>query len=259
MVSSNGDARAAIRGWLQENVTGGRDVPNDEPLIDNGVMTSLQTVELVVFLEDTFGIVVEDEEFDEENFGSVEAIARLVEGDAKYTYEDLERQSSSLGVALTEAGVGRGDRVGVYLEKSWEAIVAMLAASRIGAAYVNVNPLFKAPQVEYLASDCDIRIMIGDTPKLEELQPKTIQTAFYRGAKPEEPAASSYVDVAEALAGEGLKEDRNVSESDLGTILYTSGSTGMPKGVSTSQRNVVVGAQIVSEYLENTPEDRILS
>jgi acyl-CoA ligase (AMP-forming) (exosortase A-associated) len=183
----------------------------------------------------------------------------VVDGDAKYTYEDLERQSSSLGVALTEAGVGRGDRVGVYLEKSWEAIVAMLAASRIGAAYVNVNPLFKAPQAEYLAGDCDIRVMIGDTPKLEELQPKTVQTAFYRGAKPEGPAASSYVDVAEALAGEGLKEDRNVSESDLGTILYTSGSTGMPKGVSTSQRNVVVGAQIVSTYLENTPEDRILS
>jgi acyl-CoA synthetase (AMP-forming)/AMP-acid ligase II len=46
---------------------------------------------------------------------------------------------------------------------------------------------------------------------------------------------------------------------DLGTILYTSGSTGMPKGVATSQRNIVVGAQIVSTYLENTPEDRILS
>jgi acyl-CoA ligase (AMP-forming) (exosortase A-associated) len=183
----------------------------------------------------------------------------VVDGDAKYTYEDLERHSGSLGAALVEAGVGRGDRVGVYLEKSWEAIVAMLAASRVGAAYVNVNPLFKAPQVEYLAGDCDIRVMIGDTPKLEELRPKTAQTAFYKGAEPEGRAAGSYVNVAEALAGEGLAEDRNVSESDLGTILYTSGSTGMPKGVSTSQRNVVAGAQIVSTYLENTPEDRILS
>jgi methoxymalonate biosynthesis acyl carrier protein len=82
MVSGNGDVRAAIRGWLQENVTGGRDVPDEEPLIDNGVMTSLQTVELVVFLEDAFGIVVEDEEFDEENFGSVDAIATLVESKA---------------------------------------------------------------------------------------------------------------------------------------------------------------------------------
>jgi acyl-CoA ligase (AMP-forming) (exosortase A-associated) len=185
--------------------------------------------------------------------------AAVVDGDTKYTYEDLQRQSGSLGAALAEAGVRRGDRVGVYLEKSWEAIVAMLAASRIGAAYVNVNPLFKAPQVEYLAGDCDIRVMIGDTPKLEELQPKTVQTAFYKGAKPEGLAARTYLNVAEALEGEGLTEDRNVSESDLGTILYTSGSTGMPKGVSTSQRNVVAGAQIVSTYLENTPEDRILS
>ena len=69
-----------IRGWLRENVTGGRDIPEDEPIIENGVLTSLQTVELVMFLEDRFGFMVEDEELDEENFGSVNAIARLVAG-----------------------------------------------------------------------------------------------------------------------------------------------------------------------------------
>jgi len=185
--------------------------------------------------------------------------AAVVDGDAHYTYGDLERQSGSLGAALAEAGVEKGDRIGVYLEKSWEAVVAMLAASRIGAAYVNVNPLFKAPQVEYLAGDCDIRVMIGDTPRLEELSPKTLETAFYKGARPQGDAARSFVDVSEAIEGDGLEDDRNVSESDLGTILYTSGSTGMPKGVATSQRNVVVGAQIVSTYLKNTQEDRILS
>ena len=82
MVTNNGDARAAIRGWLQQNVTGGRDVANDEPLIENGVMTSLQTVEMVMFLEEEFGITIEDEEFDEENFASVDSIANLVEGKA---------------------------------------------------------------------------------------------------------------------------------------------------------------------------------
>ena len=82
MVANNTDVRAAIRGWLQENVTGGRGVADDEPLIENGVMTSLQTVELVTYLEDEFGITVEDDEFDEENFGSVDAIATLVEGKA---------------------------------------------------------------------------------------------------------------------------------------------------------------------------------
>jgi acyl-CoA ligase (AMP-forming) (exosortase A-associated) len=182
----------------------------------------------------------------------------VVDGDARYTYGDLDRASSALGAALADSGVERGERVGVLLEKSWEAIVAMVAASRIGAVYVNVNPLFKAPQVEYVANDCDVRVMIGDTQKLEELGPKTLRVAFYRGAEPEGHAAGTYIDVAGAMRGDGL-EDRKVSESDLATILYTSGSTGMPKGVATSQRNVVVGAQIVSTYLENTPEDRILS
>ncbi len=78
MAVSTENAAAEIQGWLRDNVTGGREVPPDEPLIENGVLTSLQTVELVTFLEERFDILVEDEEFDEENFGSVEAIASLV-------------------------------------------------------------------------------------------------------------------------------------------------------------------------------------
>jgi methoxymalonate biosynthesis acyl carrier protein len=78
MAVSTENAAAEIQGWLKDNVTGGREVPPDEPIIENGVLTSLQTVELVTFLEERFDIIVEDEEFDEENFGSVEAIASLV-------------------------------------------------------------------------------------------------------------------------------------------------------------------------------------
>ena len=78
MAVSTENAAAEIQGWLKESVTGGREVSPEEPLIENGVLTSLQTVELVTFLEERFDILVEDEEFDEENFGSVEAIASLV-------------------------------------------------------------------------------------------------------------------------------------------------------------------------------------
>jgi methoxymalonate biosynthesis acyl carrier protein len=78
MAVSTENAAAEIQGWLRENVTGGREVSPDEPLIDNGVLTSLQTVELVTFLEERFDMIVEDDEFDEENFGSVETIAGLV-------------------------------------------------------------------------------------------------------------------------------------------------------------------------------------
>ena len=185
----------------------------------------------------------------------------VVDGSTKYTYEDLERASNSLGAALIESGVEKGDRVGVYMEKSWEAIVAMLAASRVGAAYVNINPLFKPPQVSYVAQDCDVRVLIGDSPKLDDLKPGTVRgTAFYRGERPGEESAGHLTDLADVFRNaDAPRAERQVSEIDLLTILYTSGSTGMPKGVATSQRNVVVGAQIVSSYLENTAEDRILS
>jgi acyl-CoA ligase (AMP-forming) (exosortase A-associated) len=184
----------------------------------------------------------------------------IVDGNAEYTYGDLDSQSNSLGATLVEAGVEKGDRVGVYMEKSWEAIVAMLAASRIGAAYVNINPLFKPPQVSYVAQDCDVRVMIGDSARLDDLEPGTVPgIAFYKGDAPSEEAAGTLADLAQVLrSGDAPRTEQRVSEVDLLTILYTSGSTGMPKGVATSQRNVVAGAQIVSTYLENTSEDRIL-
>ena len=71
MAVSTDNVVAEIRGWLQENVTGSREVSEDEQLIERGVLTSLQTVELVMFMEDRFDIVVEDEELNEETFASV--------------------------------------------------------------------------------------------------------------------------------------------------------------------------------------------
>jgi methoxymalonate biosynthesis acyl carrier protein len=78
MAISTENAIPEVRGWIQENVTGSGEVSDDYLLIENGVLTSLQTVELVMFLEDRFDIVIEDEEFSEENFGSVRAVAELV-------------------------------------------------------------------------------------------------------------------------------------------------------------------------------------
>ena len=72
------DVAPVVRGWLREHVTGSREVADDEQLIDEGVLTSLQTVELVLYLESQFGIDVPEDDFVEENFQSVDAIARYV-------------------------------------------------------------------------------------------------------------------------------------------------------------------------------------
>lgn len=181
----------------------------------------------------------------------------IVDGDAEYTYEDLTRQSGALCAALMDMGIGKGERVGVYMEKSWEAVVAMLATAQAGAAFVNINPLLKPAQVRYIARDCDIRLLVADTSKLDDLESDTVGRVLYNGGAPSRPGDAQ--DLALILSGDGHGRARAMLETDLGTILYTSGSTGQPKGVAFDQRNLVVGAQIVSHYLENTPHDRILS
>src|ERR671933_2883260 len=161
----------------------------------------------------------------------------IVEGDAEYTYEDLDRQSGSLCAALQEAGVKKGDRVGIYMDKSWEAVVAMLAASRAAAAYVNINPLFKPPQVSYIAQDCDVRVMIGDSAKLEELAAGTISgTAFYKGEPPRAEVAGRLVDLSGVLESgdDGPRVERRGSGAELRAILYTSGSPGVAQGGATN-------------------------
>ena len=72
------DVAGTVRGWLRENVIGDRQVTNDKELISTGLLTSLQTVELVLFLDEHFGIDITDDEFVEENFNTVEAISHLV-------------------------------------------------------------------------------------------------------------------------------------------------------------------------------------
>ncbi len=185
--------------------------------------------------------------------------AAIIEGGTKYTYEELARHTDALSAALVDEGVQRGDRVGVFMEKSWETVVAMLAVSQAGAAFVNINPLLKPPQVKHIMEDCDVRVLIGDATRLDSLEPGMARAAFYKGEEPSTGVAASMMSVAEASQGDVPRVERAVLENDLGTILYTSGSTGLPKGVATSQRNLVVGAQIVSTYLENGREDRILS
>jgi acyl-CoA ligase (AMP-forming) (exosortase A-associated) len=181
----------------------------------------------------------------------------LIDGELRLTYIELSARAAGLAAALAAAGVAKGDRVGIYLDKNWQSVVAMLGVSRVGAAFVNINAALKAAQVGYIANDCDIRVLIAGSEKLAALPADVVPTIFHVGSRPTD--RSEWRDFDDLVAADGADARRRVIETDLATILYTSGSTGMPKGVAFSQRNLVVGAEIVSSYLENTPDDRILS
>ncbi len=185
----------------------------------------------------------------------------VVDGARSFTWGEFRQQSARLAQALLEAGLRRGDRVGIWLEKSWEALVSMTAVVHAGGVYVNLNPQLKSAQVSHIMRNCQVRMLIGEAAFLRDEPVPPYACAFVRGEGCEAaPSAASTLRLEPVLAQGAEAPPVTVArEEDLGTIIYTSGSTGMPKGIMLTHHNIVVGAQIVSTYLENTAEDRLLS
>jgi acyl-CoA ligase (AMP-forming) (exosortase A-associated) len=177
------------------------------------------------------------------------------------TYRELDGSIAGFCSQLLAASLGRGERVAVYTEKRWEAVVSMFAASRAGAVFVPVNPALKAEQVGHILRDCNVRMLITTADRLGALAETLaacpdMQIVFAIG----NAAASAGVQVR-AWTDEPMDAPapHRVIDGDMAAILYTSGSTGKPKGVVLTHRNVVAGAESVAEYLELTHEDRILA
>ena len=180
------------------------------------------------------------------------------------SYAMLAQTVQAASGALLGLGVGRGERVAVYLEKREEAVAAMFGAAAAGAVFVPVNPLLKPEQVRYILTDCNVRVLVTSRERLKLLGAvlagcPDLHTVIVTGA--DLPAAPAGVDVAtwsECVARAAPRVGARGVDTDMAAILYTSGSTGRPKGVVLSHRNLVAGAESVASYLGNNERDRIL-
>ncbi|SEC58556.1 acyl-CoA ligase (AMP-forming), exosortase A-associated [Amycolatopsis tolypomycina] len=171
--------------------------------------------------------------------------------DRTLTYAELGDQVTRVARGLYRLGVRRGDRVAVYAEKRLETVVALFAAAAAGAVLVPLNPLFKARHIAHVTTDCTPKVVFTTAERL----------ATVREAVPGPTPVVVFGEPAwDALtAAEPDAVPSAVIDQDPAAILYTSGSTGGPKGVVLSHRNLLAGAASVAEYLGHTREDVVLA
>jgi 3-oxocholest-4-en-26-oate---CoA ligase len=165
-------------------------------------------------------------------------------GDVHLTYREADERATRLAHALAARGIGPGDHVACYLHNSVEYLETMLAAFKLRAVPINVNYRYVEDELRYLFDDADIRAVVFDAefaPKLERIRaalPKLV--AFVEVGDPSGlPGAVGYDD---ALAGASPRRDFAPRSPDDLYILYTGGTTGMPKGVMWRHEDAFFGA-----------------
>jgi amino acid adenylation domain-containing protein len=180
------------------------------------------------------------------------------------TYEKLANLSDRLRDRLQFAGVRRGDRVGIYLRKSIDAVASIFGVLKTGAAYVPVDPNAPLARNAYILNDCSVKVVVVENSFEERLRAELgrnsealpfICLEGTGGGLPLRRTLDKLQDVEPAP----VAKTEIVSVDDLAYILYTSGSTGKPKGVMLSHRNAVSYIDWCSEALQPQSFDRFSS
>ncbi len=166
--------------------------------------------------------------------GDPEALA-LVDGDARLTYRVLDRRVAALGAGLVACGVRPGDRVAVMLANGQDAVIATLATARIGAVIVPIGTRLRQPEIAYILGDSQAAVLIHGPEFAGELPPATDTAAAAMRFCTGTPAY-------DALHGPGEVTPAEVDEDDLFGLLYTSGTTGKPKGATLTHLGAVHSA-----------------
>ncbi|MCL2337121.1 MAG: long-chain fatty acid--CoA ligase [Firmicutes bacterium] len=176
------------------------------------------------------------------------------ETDTLYTYGDFDQLINRFGNALLELGIQKGERVAIYLPNSPEFLIAYFAIARIGAIALPFNIMYKGPEIKYILNNSRARVLIGAAKET---------AANVMGVLPEIPSIEQIISVGEppvegtvsfAAMVAGGKDTLAIADcapDDAVTILYTSGTTGQPKGAMLTHNNLLSNAGMQSRLALN--------
>ncbi len=183
--------------------------------------------------------------------------------DHSLTYGELEKVSNQLAHALIKIGVVSGDRVGIYLHKSCSAIASIFGVLKTGACYVPVDPNVPGPRLAAIARQCSFRVLITNFSLYEKLGAAFLDecpmpAVFFVDKCPKSVVPTQSFTFADSLPSQATEPPAvNVVDQDLAYILFTSGSTGSPKGVMLSHLNALTFINWACDTFAISATDRL--
>jgi amino acid adenylation domain-containing protein len=179
-------------------------------------------------------------------------------------YAELARLSDRLRDRLREMGVGLGDRVGICMRKSADAVASMFAIMKTGAAYVPTDPTAPASRNAFIFHNCAVKVIIAESRLADRLREEFKQIGFAPGTIVTDGvgvgvALTKALDQLDAVSSAHSLSSAVPDPSRLAYILYTSGSTGKPKGVMLSHGNAACFIDWCSDVFQPNEDDRFSS
>src|SRR4030043_1418027 len=184
----------------------------------------------------------------------------FIAGDWRLTFKEFDGIVNKIAAGLEKRGVKQGDHVAVLLGIQLEFPLSLFALMKLGAIVVPLNTRFKGKELAYEINDSESKVLIVDEeywPSIDSVRGllKGIEKIFFNG--PHVPGGT--------LPFSLLKENKEevftmaaLSESDDAAIMYTSGTTGKPKGAILHQRGFVLTAMLVSDFIQFEPENKMI-
>ncbi|MFD9667607.1 AMP-binding protein [Rhodococcus sp. NPDC059968] len=196
-------------------------------------------------------------------FPEREAVVDVPSG-RRWTYTTLRADVDALASALLDDGIAPGDRIGIWAPNCAEWVIVQHAAAKVGAILVNLNPAYRTHELEYVLGQSGIRVVFtlpsfkasDYAAMVAEVSPRAsgLERVVFFGSD----EWAGLLDRGSRLAPDRLAAvQRRLSPDDPINIQYTSGTTGSPKGVTLSHRNILNNGFFVGELLGYTELDRI--
>ncbi len=171
------------------------------------------------------------------------------------SYLQLEQRSAQLANYFCSLGLTSGDRVAVQVKKSPQALLVYLACVRAGLVYLPLNTAYTEAELEYFFSDAEPGLIVADSADRDHCQPLALQ----QGALFETLSADGSGSLMDRSASFAVEFSTVLSEpDDLAAILYTSGTTGRPKGAMLSHGNLAANALMLHDYWGWRQDDVLL-